>query len=152
MIPKVKIFTKIFEMQEVVRHGSCPTRKLSDKTQPNDTQNYRTVSLSNTFRVEHFPPSQIFITIDAQHHEECLFTFVLTYFYYGFFKNYLKVNKCYPNILELWNERTIFKALPTRPVLSWAMTRCLNMQKFEQLAFDHLFSKTDFSKYFKTLS
>jgi len=29
--------------------GSCPTRKLSDKTQPNDTRNYRTVSVSNTF-------------------------------------------------------------------------------------------------------
>jgi len=28
---------------------SCPTRKLSDKTQPNDTRNCRTVSLSNTF-------------------------------------------------------------------------------------------------------
>jgi len=53
--------------------GSCPTRKLSDKTQPNDTQNCRTISLSNTFRVEHFPPSQIFITIDAQHHEEFYF-------------------------------------------------------------------------------
>jgi len=44
-------------MQEVVRHGGCLTRTLSDKTQPNEQRNCRTVSLSNTFRVEHFPPS-----------------------------------------------------------------------------------------------
>ena len=47
------------DMQEVVRHGSCPTWKLSDKTQPNDTRNCRTVSQSNTFRVGHFPPSHL---------------------------------------------------------------------------------------------
>jgi len=34
---------------------SCRTRKLSDKTQPNYTRQCRTVSLSITFRVEHFP-------------------------------------------------------------------------------------------------
>jgi len=51
-----------------------------------------------------------------------------------------------------WNEHRIFKALPTRPEVSSSMKRCLNMQKFEHLASDHLFSKTAFSKYFKKLS
>ena len=38
----------MLEMQDVVRHERYPTRK-SDETQPNDTRNCRTVSLSNTF-------------------------------------------------------------------------------------------------------
>ena len=33
--------------------GSCPTWKLSDKTQPTDTRNCRTVSVSNTFLRPH---------------------------------------------------------------------------------------------------
>ena len=56
LVPSVRV--RKFETQEVVRHGSCPIRTLSDKTQPNDIRNCRTVSLSNTFRVEHFPPSR----------------------------------------------------------------------------------------------
>ena len=50
-----------------------------------------------------------------------------------------------------WNEHKIFKALPTRPKVSSSMKRCLNMQKFEHLASDHLFSKTAFSKYLKKI-
>jgi len=38
-------------MQEIVRHGSCPTRKLSDKTQPNDTRICRRTSVSDKFRL-----------------------------------------------------------------------------------------------------
>jgi len=47
------------------RPGEWSTRKLSDKTQPNGTRNAeivdqfpcRTLSVSTTFRVDHFPPS-----------------------------------------------------------------------------------------------
>jgi len=38
--------------------GSCPTRKLSDKTQPNDTQLCRRTSVSENFRVGQIPPSE----------------------------------------------------------------------------------------------
>jgi len=51
-----------------------------------------------------------------------------------------------------WNERRIFKALPTRPELSLAKTRCLNMQTFEHLAPDHLFFKNSFFEILKKLS
>jgi len=37
--------------------GSCPTRKLSDKTQPNDTRLCRRSSLSDKVRVGQIPPS-----------------------------------------------------------------------------------------------
>jgi len=40
-------FLRHYEMQEIVRHGSCPTRKLSDKTQPNDTRICRRTSVSD---------------------------------------------------------------------------------------------------------
>jgi len=42
-------------MQEIVRHGCCPTRKLSDKTQPNDTRICRRTSVSDKFRVGQIP-------------------------------------------------------------------------------------------------
>ena len=45
-----------YEIQEIVRHGSCPTRKLSDKTQPNDTRICRRTSVSDNFRVGQIPP------------------------------------------------------------------------------------------------
>jgi len=37
--------------------GNCPTRKLSDKTQPNDTRICRRTSVSDKFRVGQSPPS-----------------------------------------------------------------------------------------------
>ena len=39
--------------------GSCPTRKLSDKTQPNDTRICRRTSVSDKFSVGQIPPSEI---------------------------------------------------------------------------------------------
>jgi len=50
------------EMQEIVRQGSCPTRKLSDKTQPNDTRICRRTSVSDKFSVGQIPPT-IFIHV-----------------------------------------------------------------------------------------
>jgi len=40
---------------------SCPTRKLSDKTQPNDTRNCRTVSLSNNILRPLYTPTTVSI-------------------------------------------------------------------------------------------